>query len=123
MAWAADPSSAELLQLLPEWARNSLTKHSHDKRDKLLDLNSLRKARSGDAVWDALQLVLIETGELHNNARMGWGKALLRWTPNPESCCNYLLDLNNRFALDGHAPPSYGTQSYSNNYITRLLCT
>lgn len=109
MAWAADPSSAELLQLLPEWARNSLTKHSHDKRDKLLDLNSLRKARSGDAVWDALQSVLIETGELHNNARMGWGKALLRWTPNPGECCMCLLDLNNRFALDGHSPCSYGT--------------
>ena len=38
--------------------------------------------------------------------RMGWGKALLNWTANPESCLLALLDLNNRYALDGHSPPS-----------------
>ncbi len=37
-------------------------------------------------MWDALQMHLAQTGELHNNARMGWGKALLRWTSGPQDC-------------------------------------
>jgi len=58
-------------------------------------------------VWDACQKYLLHTGELHNNARMSWGKAILGWTNSPEIALQVLLDLNNRYALDGHAPPSY----------------
>ena len=72
----------------------------------LLDLAELRAGHSGDAVWDALQLFLVQNGELHNNARMGWGKAILKWTAGPAECMETLMDLNNRFALDGHSPPS-----------------
>merc|ERR1712048_6923 len=39
---------------------------------------------------------------------MGWGKALVKWTSSPEQAMEILIELNNRFALDGHAPPSYG---------------
>jgi hypothetical protein len=55
-----------------------------------------------------MQRYLTATGELHNNARMGWGKAIVKWAANPEEALDILLELNNRFALDGHAPPSYG---------------
>ena len=96
------------LDMLPAWARQTLLKHAHDPREKLVSLERLRAARSGDAVWDALQARLVETGEMHNNARMGWGKAVLRWSPDPAQALAALLDLNHRYALDGHAPPSYG---------------
>ena len=39
---------------------------------------------------------------------MGWGKAVIAWCDSPEAALAALLDLNHRFALDGHAPPSYG---------------
>ena len=39
---------------------------------------------SGDPAWDGMQRYLVETGELHNNARMGWGGAIPRWTASPE---------------------------------------
>ena len=47
-------------------------------------------------------------GELHNNLRMTWGKALLNWTEGPEDCWSKLVDLNHRYALDGRDPNSYG---------------
>ena len=34
-----------------------------------------------------------ETGELHNNARMGWGKAVARWTASPVEALETLLEL------------------------------
>lgn len=39
---------------------------------------------------------------------MGWGCAIPKWTASPEDALRVLVDLNNTFALDGHAPPSYG---------------
>merc|ERR1719433_469800 len=39
---------------------------------------------------------------------MGWGKAVARWARSPQDAIDLLVELNNRFALDGHAPPSYG---------------
>ena len=74
----------------------------------MLPPEALRSACSGHKVWDAMQAYLIATGELHNNARMGWGKAVIGWSASPEEGLATLLDLNHRFALDGHAPPSYG---------------
>lgn len=63
---------------------------------------------AGDAFWDAAQRQLARTGELHNNARMTWGKALLRWCPGPAAALRAALHLNHRFALDGCDPASYG---------------
>ena len=81
---------------------------ANDTRQKLVHRTDLADARSGDAVWDALQSSLVRTGELHNNARMGWGKAIVSWCASPEEALATLFELNNRFALDGHAPPSVG---------------
>lgn len=62
--------------------------------------------RSGDGTWDALQASLVASGEMHNNARMGWGKAVLAWRDGPEATLAALVKLNDMFALDGHSPPS-----------------
>jgi len=39
---------------------------------------------------------------------MGWGKAIAKWAPSPQAAVDMLVELNNLFALDGFAPPSYG---------------
>ena len=47
-------------------------------------------------------------GELHNNVRMTWGKAILGWTRTAEEALARMVDLNHRYALDGRDPASYG---------------
>jgi predicted NAD/FAD-dependent oxidoreductase len=47
-------------------------------------------------------------GELHNNLRMTWAKAIPHWTETPERALAELIDLNHRHALDGSDPNSYG---------------
>jgi len=101
------PASGATLAQLPTWAQQTLLHHAGDSR-KVIPTALLREARSGNAAWDSMQKYLVETGELHNNARMGWGKAVLKWTESPQAAMDVLLELNNTFALDGHAPPSYG---------------
>lgn len=93
---------------LPAWALATLSEHREDPRPALPSWETLARSRSGDPLWDAAQNCLRIHGELHHDLRRTWGKALLAWTADPESALALLLDLNDRFALDGRGPASYG---------------
>lgn len=100
-----DPDS---IATLPDWARETLERHAEDERPRLLSWERTARATTGDDLWDAAQRSLTIHGELHNNVRMTWGKALVDWTPDPQSALSRTIDLNHRFALDGRDPASYG---------------
>jgi hypothetical protein len=55
-----------------------------------------------------MQRSLVKAGELHNNARMTWGKAIVNWSDSGDDALTKLLYLNDHYALDGQSPPSYG---------------
>lgn len=107
-AWCHHTPEIETLDALPGWARASLDAHRRDRRDQVFDGETLARGRTGDALWDAAQTSLVVHGELHNNLRMTWGKALPHWTETPEDALRLLVDLNHRYALDGRDPNSYG---------------
>ncbi|MGE3173924.1 MAG: deoxyribodipyrimidine photolyase [Planctomycetota bacterium] len=92
---------------LPEWARESLEQHAHDARAHVYSLDELAAAATHDEVWNAAQRQLRDTGVLHNYLRMLWGKKVLEWTRHPEEAWGILVELNNRYALDGRNPNSY----------------
>ncbi|HKK93096.1 MAG TPA: FAD-dependent oxidoreductase [Longimicrobiales bacterium] len=96
------------VRVLPDWARETLAEHESDERPELLSWEQLARGESGDPLWDAAQRSLLIHGELHNNVRMTWGKAVLRWTPDAATALRMLIDLNHRYALDGRDPNSYG---------------
>ena len=96
------------LSSLPTWARETLAAHESDARAASFTWEALAHGETGNALWDACQQSLVRHGELHNNVRMTWGKALLEWTPNAARALALLQDLNDRYALDGRDPSSYG---------------
>lgn len=98
----------ESLEALPAWARESLQAHQVDPREQVFDWETLCRAQTGEALWDLAQRSLLRRGELHNNVRMTWGKAFLRWARSPQRAQKLMIDLNHRFALDGNNPNSYG---------------
>ena len=93
---------------IPNWARKTLTDRESDPRPAIYSWETLARGRTGDKLWDAAQMSLLKQGELHNNVRMTWGKALLQWTPDAETALAMIIDLNHRYALDGRDPASYG---------------
>ena len=97
----------ETLAPLPAWARATLAEHAADPRE-LLTMEQLERGRTGDELWDACQRSLLAHGELHNNLRMTWGKAVPAWTRDAEAARRALVELNHRYALDGRDPASYG---------------
>ena len=100
-----DPESYE--EAVPAWAQETMAEALGDARE-VLDAETLERARTGDALWDVCQTSLLRNGELHNNVRMTWGKAVPLWTRTPREAMARLIDLNHRFALDGRDPSSYG---------------
>jgi predicted NAD/FAD-dependent oxidoreductase len=107
-SFCAQTPNVESLDALPAWAQATLRRHAQDPRPQLLSPERLARGRSGDPLWDLAQQSLVIHGELHNNLRMTWGKALLQWTPSPEVALDQLIELNHRYALDGRDPSSYG---------------
>ncbi|MEM7622204.1 MAG: FAD-dependent oxidoreductase [Planctomycetota bacterium] len=104
----ASPDELDTLASVPDWAVDTLREHAGDERPAVHSWETLARAKTGDPLWDACQDSLLIGGELHNNVRMTWGKAILNWTKSPEDTLRLLLDLNHRFALDGSDPNSYG---------------
>lgn len=115
---------------VPVWARGQLRRFEDGRHDAgTPSLARLQAGQSGDALWDDCQRCLVLSGELHNNVRMAWGKAIPAWhaaklppprLPSTSTASTYnaatrlqaaldlLILLNDKYALDGGAPPSYG---------------
>ncbi|MEM8733141.1 MAG: FAD-dependent oxidoreductase [Planctomycetota bacterium] len=93
---------------LPNWAQETLQQHASDRRDATYSWEELSRGETGDALWNAAQKSLLLHGELHNNVRMTWGKAILQWRDCPKDALRTIIDLNHRYALDGRDPASYG---------------
>ena len=94
-------------QSLPSWALKTLRTHSRDEREHVYSLKELEQARTGDPLWNAAQTQLVREGRIHNYLRMLWGKKILEWTPSPERALEIMIELNNKYGLDGRDPNSY----------------
>lgn len=92
---------------LPLWARKTLEEHVRDPRPALYSLKQLDEAETGDPLWNACQRQLREEGRIPNYLRMLWGKKIVEWSAHPQDALQILIELNNRYALDGRDPNSY----------------
>jgi deoxyribodipyrimidine photo-lyase len=92
---------------LPEWAKATLAKHVRDIREHTYSLEEFESARTHDPLWNAAQRQLLREGRIHNYLRMLWGKKILQWTPSPQEAVRVMIELNNKYALDGRDPNSY----------------
>jgi deoxyribodipyrimidine photo-lyase len=91
---------------LPAWAQATLAAHAQDPREPCYGRARLESARTHDALWNAAQRQLVAEGVLPNYLRMLWGKKVLEWSRSPRAALAHLIELNNRYALDGRDPNS-----------------
>ena len=92
---------------VPEWARTSLARHAADARPPPPTPRQLDEGATDDDIWNAAQRQLRVEGVMHNYLRMLWGKRVLAWSSSPQAAFDTLVELNNRYALDGRDPNSY----------------
>jgi deoxyribodipyrimidine photo-lyase len=92
---------------LPGWAQATLEAHSSDRRKFLYSLEQFELAQTHDPLWNAAQRQLVREGKIHNYLRMLWGKKILEWSESPQAALEVMIELNNKYALDGRNPNSY----------------
>ena len=92
---------------LPGWARETLAAHRGDPRPHVYDLAAFESAATHDELWNAAQRQLRIDGRIHNYLRMLWGKKILHWSATPRDALDVMIELNNRYAVDGRDPNSY----------------
>jgi deoxyribodipyrimidine photo-lyase len=100
-------SDYDRYESLPEWARATLVDHEADPRPALYTLDQLENAQTSDQLWNAAQRQLRREGRIHNYLRMLWGKKVIEWTRSAPEALHDLIELNNRWAVDGRDPNSY----------------
>ncbi len=105
MCWQVD--NYDQYESLPEWAQQTLKKHSKDRREQVYSLEEFEQSQTHDPLWNAAQRQLVREGRIHNYLRMLWGKKILQWTRRPQDALEIMIQLNNRWALDGRNPNSY----------------
>lgn len=90
------------------WARESLEKHSKDKRQPWYSEEAMEGGKTTDELWNAAQRQLLREGKIHGFLRMYWAKKILEWhADGPEKALQFALLLNDRYALDGTDPNGY----------------
>ncbi len=92
---------------LPDWARETLQQHADDDRSWCYDLAAFESASTHDELWNAAQRQLRAEGVIHNYLRMLWGKKILEWSASPEDALRIMVELNNKYAIDGRDPNSW----------------
>ena len=92
---------------LPPWALETLELHSADRRPVVYSLEQLENGETSDPIWNAAQGQLRSEGIIHNYLRMLWGKRIIEWTKHPREALEVMIELNNKWAIDGRDPNSY----------------
>ena len=99
-----DPSAYETL---PEWARETLEKHTSERTDSPT-LDQIIHGETDDETWNAAQKQYLLEAWMPNNIRMYWGKKLVGWRATPTDAWRTACYLNDRFSLDGRDAATYG---------------
>ena len=104
---AQRPKDYDKYESLPEWARATLEEHATDLRPHIYSLPELDAGRTHDPLWNAAHRQLREHGWFHNTMRMLWAKKIIEWSPHPRDALAAMIELMNKYSLDGRNPNSY----------------
>lgn len=102
-----EPDQYDKIESLPDWAKKSIAATADDERPVTYTLQQFDAAETHDELWNAAQRQLVREGVMHNYMRMLWGKKILHWTESAEQALEFMIHLNNKYALDGRDPNSY----------------
>ena len=102
----------ETYDVLPDWAKKTLSEHAGDEREYVYTSDVLEACKTHDTHWNDAMREMVHTGFMHNYMRMYWAKKILEWSATPEDAFNTTLALNNKYFLDGRDPNSYANVAW-----------
>jgi deoxyribodipyrimidine photo-lyase len=104
---AATMPDFDRYETLPAWSRATLEAHASDPREHVYTREQFERAETHDPLWNAAQTQLLREGRIQNYLRMLWGKQILAFSKSPACALETMIELNNKYAVDGRDPNSY----------------
>ena len=101
------PDDYDRYESLPDWAQTTLANHAPDARQWVYSLAQLDATHAPSAVELRADGNWCANAALHTYLRMLGGKKILEWSATPREALDAMIQLNNKFALDGRDPNSY----------------
>jgi len=95
------------LEVLPDWARETMRRHRRDRRRPVYTAEQFERAATHDALWNAAQQELLASGVIDGYYRMYWGKKIIEWSRTYDDALRTMIYLHDRYALDGRDPNTY----------------
>lgn len=95
------------LEVLPDWARETMRRHRRDRRQPVYTAAHFEHAATHDELWNAAQRELLARGTIHGYYRMYWGKKIIEWSRTYDQALRTMIYLHDRYALDGRDPNTY----------------
>ncbi len=98
---------ADSLSVLPDWCLKTMQEHAKDKRDPQYTAEEMTAAKTYDPLWNATQKEMLLRGKIHGYYRMYWGKKMIEWSETYEKAFELMIELHDRYSLDGRDPNTY----------------
>ncbi len=95
------------LENLPDWCQETMRKHEPDLREQTYSAKQLIDGETYDALWNATEKEMLLRGKIHGYYRMYWGKKIIEWTRHYQEAADIMIEIHDRFALDGRDPNTY----------------
>ena len=95
------------LKNLPDWCQKNMQQHARDERDPSYTAKQLMQGETYDELWNATQKEMLLRGKIHGYYRMYWGKKIIEWTRHYQQAADLMIEIHERYALDGRDPNTY----------------
>jgi deoxyribodipyrimidine photo-lyase len=89
------------------WAYITMKEHNHDNRLFLYTIQDYVTFKTHDPYFNAAMKEMVYTGYMHNYMRMYWAKKIIEWSASFEEAYTTIIELNNKYFIDGRDPNSY----------------
>lgn len=89
------------------WAYITMKEHNHDDRLYLYTKQDYVTFKTHDPYFNAAMKEMVYTGYMHNYMRMYWAKKIIEWSKSFEEAYSIILELNNKYFIDGRDANSY----------------
>ncbi|CCV63787.1 deoxyribodipyrimidine photolyase [Alteracholeplasma palmae J233] len=90
-----------------KWAYDTMKEHENDPREFLYHKEELELGKTHDIYFNAAMKEMRVTGFMAGYMRMYWAKKIMEWSLSMQEAYETIVDLNNKYFLDGRDPNSY----------------
>ena len=89
------------------WAYITMSEHKKDARLYVYAIKDYLSFSTHDRYFNTAMKEMVLTGYMHNYMRMYWAKKIIEWSNSFEEAYHTIIELNNKYFIDGRDPNSY----------------